>query len=116
MKKLHEYLMKLSNNTHSDFGLSYKTFMNNQSFTICSGITRPRQFSLGNIPTMSGITDSIGEGWDERKITIFFNQRNKFVNGQEEVPMTTSKHFEQAYITLSTMTKIKLTTEKGKGY
>jgi hypothetical protein len=29
--------------------------------------------------------------------------------------MTTSKHFEQAYITLSTMTKIKLTTKKGKG-
>jgi hypothetical protein len=29
--------------------------------------------------------------------------------------MTTSKHFEQAYITLSIMTKIKLTTKKGKG-
>jgi hypothetical protein len=63
--------MKLSNNTHSDFGLSYQTVMNNQSYTIHSGITRPRQFSLGNIPTMSGITDSIGEGWDDRKIAIF---------------------------------------------
>jgi hypothetical protein len=30
--------------------------------------------------------------------------------------MTTSKHFEQAYITLSTMTKIELTTKNGKGY
>jgi hypothetical protein len=64
---------------------------------------------------MSGITDRIGEGWDERKITIFFNERNNIVNGQEEVPMTTSKHFEHAYITLSKMTKIKLTTKKGKG-
>ncbi len=63
---------------------------------------------------MSGITDSIGEGWDERKIKYFFNKRNNFVKGQEEVPMTTSKHFEQAYITLSTMTNIKLTTKKGK--
>jgi hypothetical protein len=59
--------MKLSNNTHSDFGLSYQTVMNNQSYTVHSGITQPRQFSLGNIPTMSGITDSVGEGWDERK-------------------------------------------------
>ncbi len=42
--------------------------MNNQSYTIRSGITQPRQFSLGNIPTMSGITDSIGEGWDEKKL------------------------------------------------
>jgi hypothetical protein len=59
--------MKLSNNTYSDFGLSYQTVMNNQSYTISSGITRPCQFSLGNIPTMSGITESIGEGWDGRK-------------------------------------------------
>ncbi len=29
--------------------------------------------------------------------------------------MTRSKHFEHAYIILSTMTKIKLTTMKGKG-
>jgi hypothetical protein len=64
---------------------------------------------------MSSITDSIGEGWDERKITKIFNDRNNFVNGQEEVPMTTSSYFEQAYITLSTMTKIKLTTKTGKG-
>jgi hypothetical protein len=28
--------------------------------------------------------------------------------------MTRSKHFEHAYIILSTMTKIKLTTKKGK--
>jgi hypothetical protein len=64
---------------------------------------------------MSGITDSIGEGWDERKITNVFKERNNIVNGQEEVPMTSSKHFEHAYITLSMMTKIKLTTKKGKG-
>jgi hypothetical protein len=59
--------MKLFNNTHSDCGLSYKTVMNNQSFTICSGITQPHQFSLENIPAMSRITDSVGEG-DDRKI------------------------------------------------
>jgi hypothetical protein len=59
---------------------------------------------------MSSITDSIGEGWDDRKITIFFNKINKIVNGQEEDPMTTSKHFEHACIILSTMTKIKFTT------
>jgi hypothetical protein len=94
--------------------LSYQSVMNNQSYTIHLGITQPRQFSLGNIPTMSGIADSIGEGWDDGKIANFFNKRNKIVNGQEEVPMTRSKHFEHAYIILSMMTKIKLTTKKGK--
>jgi hypothetical protein len=37
---------------------------------------------------MSGITDSVGEGWDKRKIATFFNTRNNIVNGQEEVTMT----------------------------
>jgi hypothetical protein len=30
---------------------------------------------------MSGITDSIGGGWDERKIAKIFNERNNIVNG-----------------------------------
>ncbi len=38
-EKIHAYLMKLSNNTHSDFELSSQTVMNNQSYTIHSGIT-----------------------------------------------------------------------------
>jgi hypothetical protein len=105
-EKIHAYLMKLSNNTNSDYGFSYETVMKSQSNTIHSGITRPCQFSLGNIPTMSGITDSIGEGWDTRKISRFFNERNNIVNQQDEVPMTTSKLFEEGYIIFSTMIKI----------
>jgi hypothetical protein len=35
--------------------------------------------------TMSSVTDYVGEGWDERKITIFFNEKNNIVNRQEEV-------------------------------
>jgi hypothetical protein len=38
-EKIQAYLMKLSNKTHSNFGLSYQTVMNNQSYTIHSGIT-----------------------------------------------------------------------------
>ncbi len=64
---------------------------------------------------MSCITDNVGEGWDDGKIANFFNKRNNIVNGQEEVPITRSKHFEHAYIILSTMTKIKLTAIKGNG-
>jgi hypothetical protein len=82
MKKIHVYLMKLSNKTHSDFELSRKTVMNNQSYTIQLGTTQPRQISLGNIQTMSGITDSVGEGRDDRKITKKFNEKNNIVNGQ----------------------------------
>jgi hypothetical protein len=61
---------------------------------------------------MRGITEIVGEGWDDRKIAKFFNERNSIVNGQEVVPMTRSKHFEHAYIILSMMTKIELTAKK----
>ncbi len=37
-EKIHAFLMKLSNNTHSDFGLSYQLVMNNQSYTILQGL------------------------------------------------------------------------------
>jgi hypothetical protein len=90
--------MKLSNNTNSDSGFSYETvMMSSQSYTICSGITRPCLFSLGNIPTMSGITDSVGEGWDTRKISRFFNERINIANQPEEVPMTTSKQLHHLF-------------------
>jgi hypothetical protein len=29
---------------------------------------------------MSGVTDSAGEGWDKRKISRYFNERNNIVN------------------------------------
>jgi hypothetical protein len=113
-EKIQPYLLKLSNKTRSNFGLSYQTVLNNQSYTIRSGITRPCQFVLGNISTISGITDSVGRGWDDKKIAHFFNESNNIGYRQEEVLMTEFKHFEHAYILLSTMTKIKLTTKKDK--
>ncbi len=109
-------MITLSNTTHSDFGLSYQTVLNNQSYTIHSGNVQPCQFVLGNIPTTSGITDNVGSGWDDNKIARFFNESNKVGFGQQEVPMTISKHYEHAYILLSKMTKIKLTTKKAKGH
>jgi hypothetical protein len=47
-------------------------------------------FSLGNIATMSGITDGIDEGWVTRKVSKCFNKENNIANQQQEVLMTTS--------------------------
>jgi hypothetical protein len=64
---------------------------------------------------MSSITDSIGEDWDTKNISKYFNEENNIKNQQEEVPMTTSKQFEQAYIMFSMMKKIKVTMMEGRG-
>ncbi len=108
--------MKIRNTNHSDFGLSYQTVLNNQSYTIRSGNVRPCQFVLGNIPTISGITDNVGRGWNDKKMARFFDEKNKVGYGQQEVPISISKHYEHEYILLSTMTKIKLTPNKDKGH
>jgi hypothetical protein len=79
-ERIQEYLMKLFNNTSSDPGFSYETVMNSQRYTIYSGITQPCCFSLRNMPTMSSSTDRVGEGWDKRKISRYFNERNNIVN------------------------------------
>jgi hypothetical protein len=64
---------------------------------------------------MSAITDSIGEGWDTRKISKKIYEENYIANQEEEkIPMNTSKQFEQANI-FSMMTKMKLTMMEGRG-
>ncbi len=60
---------------------------------------------LETFQTISGIIDNVGRGWDDNKIARFFDESNKVGYGQQEVPMTISKHYEHAYILLSTMTK-----------
>jgi hypothetical protein len=70
-ERIQEYLTKLFNNNNSDPGFSYGTVLNSQRYTIHSGINQPCQFSLGNIPTMSSITNCIGEGWDTKDFKIF---------------------------------------------
>ncbi len=49
-----------------------------------------------------------------KKMARFFDEKNKVRYEQQEVPMTISKHYEHEYILLSTMTKIKMTTNKDK--
>jgi hypothetical protein len=97
-ERIHAYLMKLSNNISSDPGISYEAVMNSQRYIIRSGITCPYQLSLGNISTMSSITDSIGEGWDIRRVSKYFNEENNSANQQQEAPMTTSKYYGKAHI------------------
>jgi hypothetical protein len=107
--------MKVSNNINSDPGISYEADMNSQRYIIRSGISCPHQPSLGNIATMSGITDSIGEGWDTRRVLKYFNKENNIANQQQEHPMTTSKRFEKSHILFSTTKKMKVTMAKGNG-
>jgi hypothetical protein len=46
------------------FPQSYQTILNKQEFIIHNIVTRPVQYSLYTLPTMSTIYDKPGSGWD----------------------------------------------------
>jgi hypothetical protein len=85
-EKIQAYLMKIRNTTHSDFGLSYQTVLNNQTYTIRSGNVRPCQFVLGNIPTISGITDNVGRGWNDKKWLVFLMRKTRLDMDNKKFP------------------------------
>ncbi len=46
------------------FPQSYQTILNKQEFIIHNSVTRPVQYSLSTLPTMSTIYDKPGAGWN----------------------------------------------------
>ena len=46
------------------FPQSYQTILNKQEFIIHNSVTRPVQYSLSTMPTMSTIYDKPGAGWN----------------------------------------------------
>ncbi len=78
--------MKIRNTTHSDFGLSYQTVLNNQTYTTRSGNVRPGQFVHGNIPTISGITDNVGTGWNDKKWLVFLMRKTRLDMNNKKFP------------------------------
>ena len=85
-EKIQAYLVKIRNTTHSDFGLSYQTVLNNQSYTIRSGNVPPCQFVLGNIPTISGITDTVGRGWNDKKLLVVLMRKTRLDMDNKKFP------------------------------
>ncbi len=55
-----------------EFPQSYQTILNKQEFIIPNSVTRPVQYSLSTLPTMSTIYDNPGAGWDRINIDDYF--------------------------------------------
>jgi hypothetical protein len=55
-----------------EFPQSYPTILNKQEFIIHNSVTRPVQYSLYTLPTMSTIYDKPGARWDRINIDDYF--------------------------------------------
>ncbi len=76
------------------FPQSYQTILNKQEFIIHNSVTRPVQYSLYTLPTMSTIYDKTGARWDridpDNYFTSYFktNEMGDVVQ-QEKIYITT---------------------------
>ncbi len=103
------HMMRQDIATPPDFPHSYRTILNQIDYILHNSITQPVQISLGRLPTMSSITQKLGEAGRER-----INTDNYFNTGgtddvlQEEIIMTTSHQYEEAHNQLMAMRYIKV--------
>jgi hypothetical protein len=97
------HMMRQSRSIPSVFQHSYRFFCN-QEYIIHNTVTRPVQFSLDSLPTMSSFTQKLGSGWEGINENKYFNTDEL----QKDVEMTTSEDYEKAYIQLMTMRLIKV--------
>ncbi len=66
------------------FPQSYQIILNKQEFIIHNSVTRPVQYSLYTLPTMSTIYDKSGAGWDKIDLYNYFTRYFK-TNDMEDV-------------------------------
>ncbi len=98
------------------FPQSYRTILNNQEFIIHNSVTRPVQYSLYTLPTMSTIYDKPGAGWDRINPDDYFisyfktNEMGDVV--RQEKKTTTLQQLEEDHITLMTIKHIKAVCSK----
>jgi hypothetical protein len=94
-----------------------KCFTQLYRFNLCSSDTedmiigegigsRPIQFSLGKLHTMSSIIEKQGTGWDKINAKEFFKCSE--VYRREDVNMSTTKEYEECNIMFSTMYSIRI--------
>jgi len=69
----------------------------------------PLQYSLGKLHTMTSIIEKQGSGWDKINVKEFF--KTSEVYRREDVPMTTTKEYEECNIMFSTMHSIRKTVK-----
>jgi hypothetical protein len=99
-----------------EFPQAYRTILNKQEFIIHNSVTRPVQYSLSTLHTMSTIYDKSGAGWDRINIDNYFtsyfktNEVGDVV--QQEKKSTTPQKLEEDHITLMTMRNIKAACSK----
>jgi hypothetical protein len=97
------------------FPQSYQTIINRQKFIIHNSVTRPVQYSLSTLPTMSTIYDKPGAGWNKINPDNYFTsyfKTNEMGDVVRQEKSTTPHQFEEDHINLMTIRYFKAVCSK----
>jgi hypothetical protein len=114
-EKVHAHMKRWTSSDISGHGYSYSTIVAGKKITVQPESSRPKQFKLEKLVSMTTITATVGEGWDTLEASNNFSADNDDMIDPKENLMTTLHSFEEANILYSTMKRIKVTrNEKNK--
>jgi hypothetical protein len=111
-EKVHAHMKRWTSSNISGHGYSYPAMVAGKKITVQPESSRPKQFKLYKLASMTTITAIVGKGGDTLEASNYFSADNDDTIDPKENLMTTLHSFEEANIFYSTMKGIKVTTNE----
>ncbi len=102
-ENVHAHMKRWTSSDISGHGYSYSAVVASKKITVQPESSRPKQFTLDKMVSMTTITANVGKGWDTPEALNYFNTDNDDTIDPTENLMTTLHSFEEANILYSTM-------------
>ncbi len=109
---VHAHMNRWTSTDISGHGFSYSAVIAGKKITLQPKSSRPKQFKLEKLVSMTTITATVGKRWDTPEASNYFSTDNDDTFEPKENLMTTLHSFEEANILYSTMKQIKVTTNE----
>ena len=111
-ENVHAHMNRWTSSDISGHECSYSAVIAGKKITVQPESSRPKQFKLEKMVSITTITGTVGKGWNTPEISNYFSTDNDDTNDPNENLMTTLHSFEEANILYSTMKRIKVTTNE----
>ena len=111
-ENVHAHMKIWKSSDISGHGYSHSAVVAGKKITVQPESSRPKQFKLEKMVSMTTITGTVGKGWNTPEASNYFSTDNDDTIDPKENLMTTLHSFEEANILYSTMKRIKVTTNE----
>ena len=88
-EKVHAHMKRWTSSDISGHGYSYSAVVAGKKITVQPESSRPKQFKLEKLVSMTTITATVGKGWDTPEASNYFSADNDDTIDPKENLMTT---------------------------